>query len=129
MKMNEKTDTLLPLAPPISQGDEAMPGEFAGMYQAGFEFGYSSGREAGFRQGYQAGYGDGRGQGTSSLPAAAEKRATGMPKTRLFALPCSQCRRFFLATRCGVHTARPQSQVSRKQVPRGVEISTGNDKE
>jgi hypothetical protein len=82
-----------------SNGDglSSVPNEFMELYQASYQAGYASGREAGFRQGYQAGYGDGRGQGTSSAPAAAEKHAAGIPKTRLFGLPCSHCRRFFFS--------------------------------
>src|SRR5437016_472575 len=76
---------------------DSVPSEFMGLYQASYQAGYASGREAGFRQGYQAGYGDGRGQGTSSAPAAAEKHAAGIPKTRLFGLPCSYCGRFFFS--------------------------------
>ena len=74
----------------------SVPSEFMGLYQASYQAGYASGREAGFRQGYQAGYGDSRDQGTSSVPAAAEKHAA-IPKTRLFGLPCSHCRRLFFS--------------------------------
>ena len=75
----------------------SVPNEFMGLYQASYQAGYASGREAGFRRGYQAGYSDGRGQSTSSVPVASEKHATGIPKTRLFGLPCSRCRRFFFS--------------------------------
>ena len=75
----------------------SVPDEFLGLYQASYQAGYASGREAGFRQGYQAGYGDGDGQVISNAPAAAEKHAAGIPKTRLFGLPCSHCRRLFFS--------------------------------
>src|SRR5579864_7570018 len=58
MKTTEQTDLALPLSPTAPQADDRalMPGEFAGMYQAGFEAGYRSGREAGYRQGLSDGF-------------------------------------------------------------------------
>jgi flagellar biosynthesis/type III secretory pathway protein FliH len=99
MKANEQTEIAMPLSTVFSRSEDlnSVPTEFMGLYQASYQAGYASGREAGFRQGYQAGYGEGRGQGTNSAPAAAEKHAAGIPKTRLFGLPCSHCRRLFFS--------------------------------
>jgi hypothetical protein len=83
-----------------------MPEEFAGLYQAGYEAGLASGRESGYRQGYQAGFGNGRKQGGDGriAPAATGENApekpvgetrAGVPKVRLFGLPCAKCKRFF----------------------------------
>src|SRR5260370_40481559 len=59
MNTTEKNNMALPLSSAILHDDgEAhsfMPGEFAGMYQAGFEAGYKRGREAGYRQGFNEG--------------------------------------------------------------------------
>ena len=97
MQTIEKTNSSALTQNSCSHDLNFVPIEFMGLYQASYQAGYASGREAGFRQGYQAGYGDGRGQGASSAPGAAEKHAAGIPKTRLFGLPCSHCRRFFFS--------------------------------
>jgi len=76
-----------------------MPEEFAGLYQAGYEAGFASGRESGYRQGYEAGFEDGRRQddaGSAAAAAAVENApeiVAEMGKTRLFGLPCTNCRR------------------------------------
>jgi hypothetical protein len=58
MKTTDKSDLALPLSATAPQTDDRalMPGEFAGMYQAGFEAGYRSGREAGYQQGLSDGF-------------------------------------------------------------------------
>ena len=97
MQTIEKTNSSALTQNSCSHDLNFVPIEFMGLYQASYQAGYASGREAGFRQGYQAGYGDGRGQVTSNAPAAAEKHAAGIPKTRLFGLPCRHCGRFFFS--------------------------------
>ncbi len=98
MQTIEKTNGM-----PLAQngngdGVSSMPDEFAGLYQPGYEAGFASGRESGYRQGYEAGFGDGRRQdvGSTAAPAAVENAAEstpGMGKSRLFGLPCTECRR------------------------------------
>ena len=83
----------------------ALPEEFAGLYQAGYEAGFASGRESGYRQGYEAGFGDGHRQGNDfAAPAAVENapESGGVMKSRLFGLPCAKCRRLMYCdeTRC-----------------------------
>jgi hypothetical protein len=79
----------------IGDGIDSMPGEFAGLYQVGYEAGFASGRESGYRQGYEAGFGDGRRQRYDvAAPAAVENAPeTAVMKSRLFGLPCTKCRR------------------------------------
>ncbi len=82
-----------------SNGDDVipMPEEFARLYKAGYEAGFASGRESGYRQGYEAGFEDGHRQGDDNgAPAAVEnaaESAAGLGKSRLFGLPCTECRR------------------------------------
>src|SRR5437016_7288358 len=94
MKTNEKTDTALPLALPVSKGDgliSSMPEAFAGIYQAGFESGFSSGREAGFREGYAAAH-QGPNNGAAVTSAADAKTAPkGGPRRLLLGMPCQKC--------------------------------------
>ena len=94
MKTNEKTDTALPLALPVSKGDgliSSMPEAFAGIYQAGFESGYSSGREAGFREGYAAAH-QGPTNGAAVTSAADTKTAPKRgPRRMLLGMPCPKC--------------------------------------
>ena len=98
MKTIEKSNGSLTLAQPANgRNHTPMPGEFAGLYQGGYEAGFASGRESGYRQGYEAGFEDGRRQGDDNgAPAAVEnaaESAAGMGKSRLFGLPCTECRR------------------------------------
>jgi hypothetical protein len=98
MKTIEKSNGSLTLAQPANgRNHTPMPGEFAGLYQDGYEAGCASGRESGYRQGYEAGFEDGRRQGDDNgAPAAVEnatESAAGMGKSRLFGLPCTECRR------------------------------------
>jgi hypothetical protein len=59
MKMTDKTEILLPLTSAIGQANredhDVILGEFAGMYQSGFEAGYKHGQEAGYGKGFVAG--------------------------------------------------------------------------
>ena len=111
MKTNEKTDIARPLTPKISPSDDhdVMPGEFADLYQAGYETGLASGRESAYRQGYKAGFEDGRRQddaGSAAANAASEIVAE-VGKSRLFGLPCTKCRRLIYSdeARCAYCTA------------------------
>ena len=57
MKTTDKSDIALPLTTaPQADNHVLMPGEFAGMYQAGFEAGFRSGMEAGYQQGLSDGF-------------------------------------------------------------------------
>jgi hypothetical protein len=94
MKTNEKTDTALLLALPVSRGDgiSSMPEAFAGIYQAGFESGYSSGREAGFKEGYAAAH-QGPTNGAAGTSAAETKTVPkGGLRRMLLGMPCPKCR-------------------------------------
>jgi hypothetical protein len=120
MKTNEKTDVALPLSPQVSQGHgedhAAMPGEFAGMYQVGFEAGYEQGREAGYQQGFGEGraavqQGPSNGAATKQAidgkpapevgprldPVAEKARVTGGPRRMLLGMPCQRCRVYLLS--------------------------------
>jgi hypothetical protein len=103
MKTNEKTDTALPLSPAISQRDDhgVMPGEFAGMYQAGFESGYKRGREAGYRQGFNEGTAvvhQGPNNGAAIKIALEGKPAPKVgPRRMLLGMPCVRCRVYLLS--------------------------------
>jgi hypothetical protein len=83
-----------------------MPGEFAGLYQAGYEAGFASGHEAGYRQGLQAGRLEGFAAGdrnqNGNPPATAAPESNSIPRSRLFGLPCTKCRRLMYSdeTRC-----------------------------
>jgi hypothetical protein len=70
MKKTDQSDLTLPLTAALSKADDCafMPGEFAGMYQAGFEAGCKSAREAGYQQGFHDGF--------SSKRELAGQRAT-----------------------------------------------------
>ena len=98
MKTNEKTDTVLPLAIPISSGDglSSIPEAFAGIYQAGFGSGYSSGREAGYQKGFAEGYAaahQGPTNGAAGTSAAETTTALkGGPRRMLLGMPCPKCR-------------------------------------
>jgi hypothetical protein len=105
MKTNEKIDIALPLSSAISQADghSAMPGEFAGMYQAGFEAGYQQGREARYRQGFGEGMaaaqqGPSNGAAPKSVivgkPAPSSKVG---PRRMLLGMPCERCRVYLLS--------------------------------
>jgi hypothetical protein len=89
-------------------GDGAVPHEFLALYQAAYSAGYSSGHDAGYRRGLESGRLEGQAAvhqnvtGSYSTAAALESSQVGIPKARLFALPCTTCRRFMYAdeTRC-----------------------------
>jgi hypothetical protein len=101
MKTIEKTNGTA-LAQEINgDGISSMPGEFAGMYQAGFESGYSSGREAGYRQGLNEGIAAVH-QGPSKgavLATVQEGRPApkGGPRRMLLGMPCAKCRVYLLS--------------------------------
>jgi hypothetical protein len=105
MKTNEKTDTTLALSPTISQGNgeahAVMPGEFAGMYQAGFESGYKRGREAGYRQGFSesiAAVQQGPDNGAAVQSAVKGKPAPKVgPRRMLLGMPCANCRVYLMS--------------------------------
>lgn len=91
-----------------SNGNGAMPEEFIGLYKTGYDAGYTSGHEAGYRRGLEAGRLEGKAAvhqneaGSNSAAAPFESNGFGIPKARLFALPCTKCRRFMYTdqTRC-----------------------------
>lgn len=105
MKTNEKTDTAMTLSPTISEGNRedhgVMPGEFAGMYRAGFESGYKRGREAGYRQGFNEGTAavqQGPNNGAATKPAVEGKPAPKVgPRRMLLGMPCATCRVYLLS--------------------------------
>jgi len=76
MKTTDKSDIALPLTTaPQADNHVLMPGEFAGMYQAGFEAGFRSGMEAGYQQGLSDGF---RSKTEfAGQPAAIEKTVDG----------------------------------------------------
>ena len=107
MKTSDKSNGSLRLAEPANGHDHSsMLGEFAGLYQVGYEAGFASGRESGYRRGYEAGFEDGRRQGDDNgAPAAVENapaNVAAMGKVRLFGLPCTKCRRLMFSdeTKC-----------------------------
>src|SRR5439155_10372068 len=95
-----QSDIALPLSPQVSQAggeDHAvMPGEFAGMYQAGFEAGYKSGKEAGYRQGLsesRAAVHQGPNNGAVTKSAIDGKPVPKVgPRRMLLGMPCERCR-------------------------------------
>ncbi len=95
MKTIEESNGSLTLAQPTNGHDySSISGEFAGLYQAGYEAGFAGGRESGYRRGYEAGFEDGRRQDYSaSAVENALEIGAGMGKARLFGLPCTKCRR------------------------------------
>ena len=65
-----------------------IPGEFAGMYRAGFEAGYANGHETGFQEGYAAVQNSG-----AVTPVAGGKPASRPgPRRMLLGMPCPKCR-------------------------------------
>jgi hypothetical protein len=98
MNTNEKTDTALPLALPVSKGDglSSMPEAFEGVFQAGFESGYSSGRDAGYQKGFAEGYAaahKGAPNSAAVTPALEGKPAQKSgPRRMLLGMPCPKCR-------------------------------------
>jgi len=118
MKTNENTDTAMTLSMAVSSADDhtVMPGEFAGMYQAGFESGYKHGREAGYRQGFNEGtaqpqhakstrVGDpaavhqGPNNGVAAIKTALETKPAPKvgPRRMLLGMPCVHCRVYLLS--------------------------------
>jgi hypothetical protein len=103
MKTNEKTDTAITISPTISQSEDhaIMPGEFAGMYQAGFESGYKRGREAGYRQGFNEGTAavqQGPNNGVAIKIALEGKPAPKVgPRRMLLGMPCKTCRVYLMS--------------------------------
>ena len=98
MNTNEKTDTALPLALPVSKGDglSSRPEAFAGVFQAGFESGYNSGRDAGYQKGFAEGYAavhQGPNNGAATKTAVEGKPAPKLgPRRMLLGMPCPKCR-------------------------------------
>ncbi len=103
MKTNENTDTAMTLSMAVSSADDhtVMPGEFAGMYQAGFESGYKHGREAGYRQGFNEGTAavhQGPNNGAATKTAVEGKPAAKVGLRRmLLGMPCVRCRVYLLS--------------------------------
>jgi hypothetical protein len=105
MKTHKKSDITLPLPPQVSQGHgedhAAMPGEFAGMYQSGFEAGYKNGKEAGYRQGFSestAAVQQGPDNGAAVKSAVKGKPAPKVgPRRMLLGMPCVRCRVYLLS--------------------------------
>jgi len=99
MKTMEKPNGNGALAQP-SNGNGAMPEEFVALYKAGYDAGYTSGHETGYRRGLASGClaGTAAGRrneaGCTAAAAPPESNIVGIPKPRLFALPCTKCRRF-----------------------------------
>ena len=83
-----------------NDGMSAMPDEFAGMYQAGFESGYEQGREAGYRQGLGesiAAVHQGPKNGAATKKAIEGKPAPKLgPRRMLLGMPCARCRVYLL---------------------------------
>jgi len=100
--MIEEPDMELPLSPAISHESEAhavMPGEFAGLYQAGFEAGYKGGREAGYRRGFKEGTAavQQSPNGASEATASEGKPALNNgPRRILLGMPCATCRVYLM---------------------------------
>jgi hypothetical protein len=102
MNTTEETSIALPPSTAISAGDgegHGMPGEFAGMYQAGFEAGYKGGREAGYRQGFNVGTAavQQSPNGASEATANEGKPAPNIgPRRILLGMPCATCRVYLM---------------------------------
>jgi hypothetical protein len=105
MKTSEQTHTELPLTRQVPQkhGEDhaVMPGEFAGMYQTGFDAGYQQGREAGHRQGFREGIatvqqGPDNGAAVKSVVEGKPAPRVG-PRRMLLGMPCKSCRVYLLS--------------------------------
>src|SRR5256885_15397359 len=100
----EKSDIVLPLSPQVSQahGDDhaVMPGEFAGMYQAGFEAGYKSGREAGYQQTFResmAAVHQGPNRASKATAVKGKPALKDGPRRMLLGMPCKNCRVYLMS--------------------------------
>src|SRR4051812_37437353 len=102
MKTHEKTDIALELSPLVSQHSDhraVMPGEFAGIYQAGFESGYEQGSEAGYRQGFREGFAavqQGPNEAAIKAAVAGNPAPKAGPRRMLLGMPCASCRVYLL---------------------------------
>ena len=102
MKTTEDIDSASPLSPAIPEVHDphVMPGEFAGMYQAGFDAGYKSGKEAGYRESFnesRAAVHQGP-NGVAIKAAVAGKPAPKLgPRRMLLGMPCERCRVYLLS--------------------------------
>ena len=102
MKTNEGTSMVLPLSA-VSEGEdhELMPGEFAGIYQLGFEAGYRSGREAGYEEGFREGgtlVHSGPSNGVAMNSVLESKRAPkNGPRRMLVGMPCIRCKVYLVS--------------------------------
>src|SRR6266581_1922811 len=118
MNTAEKIEIDLPLSPFSQTNVEThdQPGEFAGMYHAGFESGYKRGKEAGYRQGFNEGtaavqQGPNNGAATKTAvegkpvpkvgppldPTTRKARVSGAPRRMLLGMPCVRCRVYLLS--------------------------------
>lgn len=102
MNTNENTEVAIPLDTlPQADNRGVIPGEFAGLYQAGFDDGYRRGRETGYQQGFREGYaavhqGPNNGAAVMSAPEGKPASKTG-PRRMLLGMPCVRCRVYLLA--------------------------------
>ena len=103
MNTAEKIEIDLPLSPFSQTNVEThdQPGEFAGMYHAGFESGYKRGKEAGYRQGFNEGTAavqQGANNGAATKTAVEGKPAPKVgPRRMLLGMPCVRCRVYLLS--------------------------------
>ena len=95
-----KTNDNAAFAPPLSPQDyDAMPAEFAGMYQSGFESGYKHGHEAGYDKGFAAGMAAIR-QGSSNgatLVVEGKPAPKAGSRRMLLGMPCKSCHIYLLS--------------------------------
>ena len=86
-------------AAPISPSDQAMPSEFAGMYQEGFELGYRNGHQAGYDKGFSVGMAaarQGPNNGATSVVEGKPAPKAG-PRRMLLGMPCKSCHIYLLS--------------------------------
>src|SRR5438067_12479838 len=99
MKAIKKSDIALALSQAHREDHVVMPGEFAGMYQAGFEAGYKSGREAGYQQVFRESIAAVH-QGPNGASEAAAVKGKPAPKhgprRMLLGMPCKNCRVYLI---------------------------------
>ena len=96
MKTNDNTAFAAPFSP---QDYDAMPAEFAGMYQSGFEAGYKRGHETGYDKGFAAGMTAVRQSPNNGATSVVEVKpaAKAVPRRMLLGMPCAKCRVYLMS--------------------------------
>src|SRR5947207_8261894 len=129
MKTHEQTDLALPLAPQVSRGDDhaLMPGEFAGLYQAGFEAGYQSGSEAGYQQVFKesiAAVHQGPNRASEATAVKGKPAPKNGPRRMLLGMPCKNCRMYLMSNEHCPCCKQPRAAegAAVREVPPGTQV-------